>query len=91
MTVPEAGGNRFYMVSGFYSNPRLAEIIRANFPQLADKLPPPAKDDFPDDHWQFDCSKSKKVLGIEYIDLEKSVCDTVQSMLDRKEWGLVKA
>lgn len=91
LSVPEAGGSRFYLVGGFFSNPRVAQIIRKNFPQLEDKLPPfDTKDDFPDDHWQFDTTKSKKVLGLEYVGLEKSVVDTVQSMLGRKEWGILK-
>ena len=91
LSVPEAGGNRFYLVGGFFSNPRISQIIRKGFPQLGNKLPPfDTKDDFPDDHWQYDTTKSKKVLGLEYIGLEKSVVDTVQSMLDREEWGILK-
>lgn len=92
LSVPEAGGNRFYLVGEFFSNPRLAQIIRAEFPQLADRLPPAdTKDDLPDDHWQFDTTKSKKVLGLDYVGLEKSVRDTVQSMLAREEWGILKS
>ncbi|KAK1758772.1 putative NADPH-dependent methylglyoxal reductase [Echria macrotheca] len=92
MMLPEAGGERFYLVSGYYSNPRLAEIIRANFPELQKKLPPPgAEDDFPEGHWAFDTSKSRRVLGLEYIGLEKSVVDTVKSILEREDWGVLKA
>ncbi|KXX76618.1 putative NADPH-dependent methylglyoxal reductase GRP2 [Madurella mycetomatis] len=82
LMVPEAGGKRFYVVGGFFSNPRLAGIIRETYPQLEDKLPPAdVKDDFPDDHWAFDNSRSKKLLGLEYTSLEKSVVDTVESIL----------
>ncbi|KAL2128315.1 hypothetical protein VTI74DRAFT_9356 [Chaetomium olivicolor] len=83
MTIPEAGGKRFYVVGGFFSNPKLAEIVRRNFPQLDGKLPPAQglKDDFPSDHWQFNNRRSRVVLGIEYTELEKSVVDTVGSIL----------
>ncbi|KAK3353950.1 hypothetical protein B0T25DRAFT_545712 [Lasiosphaeria hispida] len=85
MTVPEAGGKRFYVVGGFFSNPKLAGIIRANFPTLDGRLPVEGADDFPADHWEFDNSRSKEVLGIEYTGLEKSVVDTVESILRFEE------
>jgi nucleoside-diphosphate-sugar epimerase len=82
MTVPEAGGKRFYVVGGFFSNPRLAAIIRDRFPQLEDRLPPAdTPDDFPDDHFECDVSRSREVLGLDYTSLEKSVADTVESIL----------
>ncbi|KAK3290420.1 uncharacterized protein B0H64DRAFT_57946 [Chaetomium fimeti] len=84
MTAPEAAGKRFYVVGGFFSNHRLAGIVRRRFPQLEGQLPPAeedAKDDFPADHWAFDNSRSKEVLGLQYTELEKSVVDTVESIL----------
>ncbi|KAI1372450.1 ketoreductase [Hypoxylon crocopeplum] len=82
MTVPEAGGNRFYIVGGHFSNKRIADIIRNAHPELADKLPPEdAKDDIPADVYRFDNSKSRKMLGMEYTSLEESIKDTVQSIL----------
>ncbi|KAK3389141.1 hypothetical protein B0H63DRAFT_463060 [Podospora didyma] len=88
MIIPEAGSKRFYVVGGFFSNPRLAGIIKAAHPELADKLPPQEeidKDDFPDGHWKFDVSRSRKVLGLKYTALEKSVGDTVDSILEFKQ------
>lgn len=84
LTVPEAAGKRFYVVGGFFSNPRLAGIIRRRFPELRGRLPPAdedAKDDFPEDHWGFDNSRSREVLGLVYTGLETSVVDTVESIL----------
>jgi len=82
---PEAGGKRFYCVGGFFSNARLAGIIRDGFPQLdrEGRLPPveACVDDFPEDHWRFDNSRSREVLGLEYTPLEESVRDTVEAML----------
>ncbi|KAI1778774.1 ketoreductase [Hypoxylon cercidicola] len=82
MTVPEAGGNRFYIVGGHFSNKRIADVIRKSFSDLAGGLPPEAQDDLPADVYGFDASKSKTILGLEYTGFEKSVKDTVQSILD---------
>ncbi|KAI1862576.1 uncharacterized protein JN550_010101 [Neoarthrinium moseri] len=83
MTIPEAGDSRFYVVGGHFSNKRLADIIREHFPQIADDLPPAdTVDDFPEDVYQFDNTRSRKVLGLKYTDLETSVVDTVRSILD---------
>ncbi|CAJ2503491.1 Uu.00g108850.m01.CDS01 [Anthostomella pinea] len=84
MTLPQAGGNRFYVVGGHFSNKQIADVIRKSFPQLKDRLPLEADtvDDIPDDVYHFDNSKSREVLGLEYTSLERSVVDTVQSILD---------
>lgn len=81
---PDAGGKRFYVVGGYFSNKRLADIIRERRPELDGKLPPPgeAVDDFPADVYGFDNSRSREVLGIEYRGLEESVGDTVRSILE---------
>ncbi|KAK4156111.1 putative NADPH-dependent methylglyoxal reductase [Chaetomidium leptoderma] len=84
LTVPDAGGKRFYVVGGFFSNPRLVGIVRRRFPALEDRLPPKEeeeKDDFPEDYWGFDNSRSREVLGVEYRGLEESVVATVESIL----------
>ncbi|KAI1088396.1 NAD(P)-binding protein [Rostrohypoxylon terebratum] len=83
ITVPEAGGNRFYVVSGHFSNKQIADVTQKSFPKLASRLPESSQDDLPADVYQFDNTKSKEMLGMDYIDLEKSVKDTVQSILDR--------
>ncbi|KAK2609385.1 hypothetical protein N8I77_002882 [Diaporthe amygdali] len=80
---PAAGGQRFYIVGGYFSNKRLAEIIRQSHPELAGRLPSEgAEDDFPSDVYGFDNSRSREVLGLEYRTLENSVKDTVESILE---------
>ncbi|KAI1345491.1 ketoreductase [Xylaria sp. FL0043] len=83
MTVPEAGGNRFYVVGGHFANSQIADIIREQFPSLADRLPADTVSDLPDDVYKFNNGKSRELLGIEYTSLEKSVVDTVKSILER--------
>lgn len=82
LTVPEAGGFRFYVVGGHFSNKHIADIIRDKFPSLADRLPADAVDDLPSDVYGFNNTRSREVLGLEYSSLEKSVVDTVNSILD---------
>ncbi|KAI1500609.1 hypothetical protein F5X99DRAFT_385383 [Biscogniauxia marginata] len=66
-TVPEAGGNRFYVVGGHFSNKRVADIIRKSYPKLVGRLPPvDAVDDFPENIYNFNNRKSRELLGLEY-------------------------
>ncbi|KAI5860984.1 NAD(P)-binding protein [Durotheca rogersii] len=84
ITVPAAGGNRFYVVGGYFSNKRIADIVGRCRPDLAAHLPSgdAARDDLPDNVYAFDNGKSRRVLGLEYTGLEKSIRDTVQSILE---------
>ncbi|KAK3899531.1 putative NADPH-dependent methylglyoxal reductase [Staphylotrichum tortipilum] len=89
MSVPEAGGKRFYVVSGFFTNHRICGLLRRHFREVYDNLPPLSdelgNDDFPIVHWGFDNSRSKDVLGIRYMNLEQSIVDTVKSILALKK------
>ncbi|KAK7948688.1 NAD dependent epimerase/dehydratase [Apiospora aurea] len=83
MEKPEAGGKRFFVLCGKFSNRELVAAVRKNFPELKDKLP--AEDvkggDYPEAGFPgYDNSQATNVLGIEWIPLEKSVTDTVKSL-----------
>jgi len=80
--VPEAGGERFFVTAGFFSNKKITDIIRETHPELESKLPPAdSPDDFPANIYEFDNNKSQKVLGLEYRTLKQTVSDTVDSLL----------
>lgn len=80
--VAEAGGQRFFLTAGLYSNKKIADIIRESYPELEDKLPPKdSADDTPPDVYGFDNRKSIEVLGIKYRSLKQSVEETVKSLL----------
>jgi nucleoside-diphosphate-sugar epimerase len=81
LEVPEAGGKRFFITAGHYSNGDIAGVIRDDFPDLASKLPEKIESDLPKDVYQYDNSRSKDVLGIKYRSLKDSVDDTVKSLL----------
>lgn len=84
MSLPEAGGHRWYLVAEHFSNKRLADIIREAHPELADRLPPKDSgvDDLPEKVYGFNNAKSRDILGIKYKTLEESVADTVKSILE---------
>ena len=82
--LKEAGGQRFFVTGGYWSTKQLAESVDKNFPEFQSKLPPkpwdagelPAKDKL----MGFDNSRSKNVLGIQYLSFEQSTVDTVKSL-----------
>jgi nucleoside-diphosphate-sugar epimerase len=79
--VPEAGGNRFFVTAGHFTNKKVVEAIRESHPELSSKLPKNPIDDLPADIYSYDNSKTSKVLGISFRTLEESVKDTVDSLL----------
>ncbi|KAJ5666962.1 hypothetical protein N7462_011371 [Penicillium macrosclerotiorum] len=80
--VPEAGGQRFFVTAGFFSNKDIVDIVRETHPELDSKLPPnDSPSDFPSDIYEIDNSKSKEVLGIKYRSFKETVSDTISSLL----------
>lgn len=81
--VPEAGGKRFFITEGIFSNKQLADVLRETHPELRSKLPSEdAKDDFPYGAFELDNTRSKEVLGIKYKSLKETVKDTADSLLE---------
>ncbi|OAA65707.1 ketoreductase [Niveomyces insectorum RCEF 264] len=68
LLVPEAGGRRFYVVGGHFSNGRLAAVVRAglnaNDARLCLPTATAAPDDLPQSVYQFDNRRARDVLGI---------------------------
>ncbi|ORY64123.1 putative NAD dependent epimerase/dehydratase [Pseudomassariella vexata] len=83
MERTEAGGKRFFCTAGNFCNKEIVEIMKKKFPDLKDQLP---GEDFKGGEYpekgppKCDNSRATKVLGIEWISLEKSVVDTVTSL-----------
>ena len=83
MEKPEAGGKRFFFVSGFFSNRETAAVMHKNFPEYKDVLPDPDDKggDYPEGGiFKVDNSQVKNILGIDFIPFEKCVVDTVKSL-----------
>lgn len=76
---PEAEGKRFILSAGAFSFREVGKIIRSHFPGL-NKM---AKiEDGVKDELVTDCSsvQAQKILGMEFIGLEKSIVDSVNSI-----------
>lgn len=82
---PELAGHRLFTTAGFYSNRQILDAVRKNFPELKDKLPAedakggeaPEKDKV----FKYDNSATTKALGFEWATIEKTIPDTVKSLL----------
>jgi len=87
MEKPEAGGKRFFTTAGYYNNRELVEAVKKNFPDLKDKMPGDSVQGggYPEGGLdavpKYDNSRATKVLGIDWIPVEKSAVDTVKSLL----------
>ncbi|SCV34316.1 related to aldehyde reductase II [Fusarium fujikuroi] len=82
--VREAGGQRFLVGSGTYSNRQVATVLWKNFPALRAKLPAPEvkSGDFPVGGVpDFDVEPSKKILGMVYATLEDTIVSMTGSMV----------
>lgn len=84
LELPEAGGKRLLTTAGFFSNRDILKVLRKNFPEFANQLPGDEVKggEFPpeDQHYKVNNAETNRVLGIDWIPLEKSVVDTVKSL-----------
>lgn len=80
--VEQAGGKRFFVTAGYFSNKDLVEIVRQSHPELEPKLPPTdSVSDLPDNIYEINNARSQEVLGLKYRQLKEAVADTVDSLL----------
>ncbi|KAH6670728.1 putative NADPH-dependent methylglyoxal reductase GRP2 [Halenospora varia] len=78
-----AANKRFFVVTGYFSNREICEIIRKNFPEYQDKLPGKEVQggDYPKEGvYKYDNTRVKSVLGVRFRSLEESVSDLVRSL-----------
>lgn len=80
--VPEAGGQRFFVTAGHFTNKEIVDIVRGTHPEMESKLPPKdSPNDLPADIYAVDNSRSVNVLGLKYHPLKQTVSDTISSLL----------
>lgn len=84
LELPEAGGKRLWTTAGLFSNREIADVVRKNFPQYADRLPAESVKggELPaaDQRYAYDSSATDKLLGIKWIPFEQTIVDTVKSL-----------
>ncbi|KAG0132046.1 hypothetical protein HOY82DRAFT_558725 [Tuber indicum] len=80
----EAGGKRFFITEGYFSNQKIIDVIRENFPQFVTGLPEEDQPNggYPQDLYKADNSRSKQLLGLTYRGLGLSITDLVQSLVE---------
>ena len=81
--LPEAANKRFFITAGHFSNEEIADIMRDNFPELKNELPTKGTKggEYPEEGvFQYDNSRVKEVLGIEFRSLKECVVDTIKSL-----------
>lgn len=79
--VADAGGKRFFITNGFVSDKDIADTIRQTHPQLESKLPSPDSSKTQPAKYSYDNTRSRELLGIQYLPWNKTVSDTVDSLL----------
>ena len=82
----EAKGKRLFTTAGYFCNHDIADVLRKSgqFPEFKDRLPAadvkggelPSKAEV----YGYDNSETEKILGIEWIGLEKSIVDLVATL-----------
>ncbi|KAL8726002.1 MAG: hypothetical protein Q9181_006209 [Wetmoreana brouardii] len=80
METPSAGGERFLLVGGHFSNKLLADTIAETHPGFASKLPTNAVDDTPAEVYGYDGEKTAKTLGINFRSFRDCVGATIDSL-----------
>jgi nucleoside-diphosphate-sugar epimerase len=79
--IPEAGGERFLITSGNYTNQWICDISRKEFPELRDRTPEGNVGEALN-AYKLDTSKARRILGLEFISFEKCIKDTVANLLE---------
>ncbi|CAK7206499.1 methylglyoxal reductase (NADPH-dependent) gre2 [Sporothrix eucalyptigena] len=77
---PEAGGHRLFTTEGFYTNNQIHQILLRNFPEYSAQLEGLQPYEELKEHFAIDNSETQKILGINWIPLEKSVVDAIKSI-----------
>lgn len=83
MELPEAGGKRFFVTAGKYSNKQVEDAIKETHPEIAGRLAEGTVDDMERCTYGYDNSRVTEILKIKFKPLKESVGDTVSSLLER--------
>ena len=83
MERKEAGGRRFLCSGGRFCNREIVDAARVAFPQLKELIPAVSVQGggYPLVMPRCDNSSTTKILGVEWISIEKCTVDTIESML----------
>ncbi|KFA49238.1 hypothetical protein S40293_09280 [Stachybotrys chartarum IBT 40293] len=82
--IPEAAGRRLFTTAGWFTNRAIADAVRAKFPEFQDRLPGPdvKGGEAPSPVFQYNNDETTKLLGIDWIPLEKSITELAAQLKD---------
>lgn len=82
--IPQAGGHRFLVCQGNFSFQQMADILREKIPQLRDRVPigAPGSGLGGVELYIPDASKSRRILGMVFRELDETVVDAAWSLLE---------
>ncbi|KAH7149821.1 ketoreductase [Dactylonectria estremocensis] len=81
MELDKAGSGRFLLAGGYYTNADFARIVYDNFPDLREKLPKDLTANVNLAPFGYDTTRATKILGMDWTPIEKTVVDSVKSLL----------
>ena len=85
LAASEAGGQRFLVAAGYFSNKAIVDAIRETHPELSSKLPEKSVDDTPPNIYKYDEGrKAASILGMtSYRGFNETIGDTVDSLIGK--------
>jgi hypothetical protein len=85
---PAASGKRFLVTPGGISSQEIADILRAKFPELADRTPIGQPGNrLPATAFTADSTPVQKILGIDFHSKESTFEDLVKQLLEIERSG----
>jgi nucleoside-diphosphate-sugar epimerase len=79
--IPEAGGERFIICGGGYTNQMVCDFIRREYAERKGMTPKGNEGELLDTY-KIDTSKAKKLFGMDFIGFEKCMRDTIENLLE---------
>lgn len=81
LEIAEAGGQRFLLTAGHFSNKGIAEAIIEKDPTKRSRLPLELNDDTPADVYGYNNDKATGILKVKFRSFSESINDTIDSLI----------
>ncbi|KAL9096338.1 MAG: hypothetical protein Q9165_001335 [Trypethelium subeluteriae] len=82
--IPEAGNRRFIISAGQISSQEISDILRSNFPELADRIPKgkPGTSSLPEKAYSADSTPAVEILGVRFHITEETLVTLAKELLE---------
>jgi hypothetical protein len=87
--VPEASNKRFVICAGQVSAQNIADILRANIPELEERTPKgvPGSNPLPENSYTCSSALAEKVLGLKFRSKEETFVDLGKQLVEIENNG----